>query len=92
VHQLSTSGDQLASWGGFGDPYGLTVASDGTLYVADTDNGRVVALSASGEVLNTRGSEGAAIGEFKFPEAVAVDDSGTLYVADRGNDRVQVLR
>ena len=70
----------------------LVKAGADTIYVADTDNGRIVTLSATGEVQNTWGSEGKAVGQLKYPEAVAVDTQGAVYVADRGNDRLQVLR
>jgi DNA-binding beta-propeller fold protein YncE len=92
VHKLSVTGEREADWPGFGDPYGLAIGGDGTLYVTDTDGGRVHALSPQGDVLASWGSEGSAPGQFKIPEAVAVDPDGRLYVADRGNDRVQVFK
>jgi tripartite motif-containing protein 71 len=94
VRKFTQTGELLADWtssGQFGDPYGLTVDPAGTVYVADTDNGRIASVSPSGEVLAVWGSEGKAVGQLKFPEAVAVDNQGMLYVADRGNDRVQTF-
>jgi len=95
VRKFTSSGDLLAAWtspGQFGDPYGLATDESGTIYVADTDNGRIVALSASGQVQAAWGHEGKEVGQLKYPEAVAVDAQGAIYVADRGNDRLQVFR
>jgi tripartite motif-containing protein 71 len=94
LRKFSASGALLADWtssGQFGDPYGLAVDAAGTVYVADTDNGRIASVSPTGEVQATWGSEGPALGQLKYPEAVAVDNQGMLYVADRGNDRVQMF-
>jgi DNA-binding beta-propeller fold protein YncE len=95
LHKFSSGGDLLDEWtaaGEFGDPYGVAIGPDGTLYVSDTDNGRVVAMQPSGEVIKAWGRQGAGVGQFHYPEALAVGGDGSLYVADRGNDRVQVLR
>src|SRR3979490_1591883 len=53
-----------------------TVGADGTLYVADTDNGCIVAVSPTGDVQATWGSERSAVGQLKYPEAVAIDNQG----------------
>jgi DNA-binding beta-propeller fold protein YncE len=95
LHKYSSNGELLAEWtspGAFGDPYGVGVGPDGTIYVADTDNGRITAISSSGDRLATYGREGKGPGQLHYPEAVTVDSSGTLYIADRGNDRVLTLR
>ena len=94
LRKFSQNGELLADWTGsgqFGDPYGLAVDAAGTVYVADTDNGRIASVSPTGEVQAAWGSEGKGIGQLKYPEAVAVDSQGVLYVADRGNDRVQTF-
>ena len=94
LHKFSNGGDLLAEWtapGEFGDPYAVATGADGTLYIADTDNGRVVAMLPSGEVTRMWGHEGGGVGQFHYPEALAIGSDGSLYVADRGNDRVQVL-
>jgi DNA-binding beta-propeller fold protein YncE len=95
VRKFTPDGELVAAWiapGQFGDPYGVATDAAGTVYVADTDNGRIVAVAPTGETQAAWGRQGSGIGQFKYPEAVAVDAQGAIYVADRGNDRVQVLR
>ncbi|MBN1488212.1 MAG: TIGR03663 family protein [Anaerolineae bacterium] len=72
-------------------PRGLTLADDGSLYVADTAGHRIWHIEPDGEVLGSWGAFGVAPGEFNEPWDVAVDRSGTVYVADTWNHRVQVF-
>jgi len=90
-----TVGTQGSAAGQFSSPRGLAVAPDGSLYVADAGNNRIVHLTAQGEVLNAWGtfadvSKGAAPGgTFNEPWGVAVGPDGSVYVADTWNYRVQ---
>jgi hypothetical protein len=43
------------SWGGFNNPTAILAGNDGFLYVADTDNNKVVQINETGLVLETRG-------------------------------------
>lgn len=76
-------------------PRGVDVADDGTIYVADTGNHRILHLSAEGEILSSWGSfadlaQGDAPGgTFNEPWDVAVAPDGTVYVADTWNHRIQ---
>lgn len=81
----------------FSFPSGLTVDAVGTVYVADTYNARIRAVSAGGNVRTVAGSgedgtaDGpAALAEFSDPSAVAVDGSGNLYVLDESN-RIRLI-
>lgn len=67
---------------------GVAVDTKGHVYVADTDNHRIVKYGRSLEPLATWGTFGRADGQLQFPRAVAVADD-TVYVADWGNRRVQ---
>jgi sugar lactone lactonase YvrE len=76
---------------------GIAVDEAGTVYVADTYNARIRAISPAGEVTTIAGSgedggtDGpAALARFSDPAAVAVDGSGTLYVVDKSN-RIRMI-
>jgi DNA-binding beta-propeller fold protein YncE len=77
--------------GQFNWPYGLTVDSQGDLYVVERLGNRVQKLSPDGAPLAQWGSFGHDPGEFDTPLGVAVDDHGNIYVVDRDNRRVQEL-
>lgn len=88
----SFSGDSAAAApaGTFNEPWGVAVAGDGTVWVADTWNHRVQHFSARGEFLGMFGYFGQAESPEPFwgPRAVVVDDRGRLFVADTGNKRI----
>ncbi len=65
-------------------PAGLAVDSQGTLYVADFGNSRVVQLAASG-VWSVVAEQGDQPDQVNGPLAVRVDGAGDLYVADAGH-------
>lgn len=81
----------------FHNPRAVAVAPDGTLYVADSGNHRIVHLSADGQVLQTWGAFGdinqdpdnAPPGTFNEPWGIAVSPDGSMYVADTWNHRIQ---
>jgi len=82
--------------GQFNSPHGISIAPDGTLFVADTNNNRIQHFSASGQFLNAWGSLGnssagdAPLGTFNQPWAIAVSPDGKfVYVADTWNHRIQ---
>jgi predicted membrane-bound mannosyltransferase/DNA-binding beta-propeller fold protein YncE len=85
-----------AQAGQFNAPRGLAVAPDGTIYVADSRNNRIVHYSADlTKVLGSWGTfadilKGAApAGTFSEPWGVAVGPDSSVYVADTFNFRIQ---
>ncbi len=70
---------------GLANPSGMAIAPDGTQYVADTFNDRVVSLAPGGtmQVVPFTG--------LRYPTGLALAPDGTLYVADTGNDAVRSL-
>jgi predicted membrane-bound mannosyltransferase/DNA-binding beta-propeller fold protein YncE len=76
-------------------PRSLAFAPDGTFYVADSQNHRIVHLEADGTIINSWGSfaDGIAIpapiGSFNEPWGLAVGLDGSVYVSDTWNHRIQ---
>lgn len=75
--------DGEASTARFSDPFGVAIAVDGTIYVADAGEVNAVrAISRAGMVTTiARGLDS--------PSGIAVDAAGTLYVADAGSDSIK---
>ena len=72
-------------------PAAIAVASDGTIFVADTGKDRIRVLTAAGALLASWGKPGSAPGQLSAPEALALGADNRVYVADSGNNRVEVF-
>src|SRR5690242_14673657 len=82
----------------FSDPFGVAIADDGTMYVADAgESNRIRKILPDGTVSTLAGgSEGFADGagvtaSFNSPSALALGPDGNLYVADTGNNRIRKI-
>jgi sugar lactone lactonase YvrE len=82
----------------FAHPCGLTIDSEGTLYVADCGNHRIRRVTPDGVVSTVAGNGSAAhrdgqgrAASFYNPCGITVDHRDTLYVADYSNNCVRVV-
>ena len=77
--------------GAFNEPWGVAVADDGTIFVADTWNHRIQAFTPEGEFLRKWGYFGTDNAAYAFygPRNVAVHGE-EVFVVDTGNKRIRV--
>jgi mucin-19 len=82
----------------FNSPVGITIDSTGTLYVADTGNHRIRAVTSTGVVTtlvglsgsgNSNGSPSQA--QFNSPYSITAGTTGVFYVADYSNHRIRKI-
>jgi len=84
-------GTQGTGLGQLERPFGVAVAEDGSLYVVDRINNRVVKYDKEGKFALQFGATGSADGQFNDPRGIALAPGGTVWVADLGNDRIQAF-
>lgn len=71
-------------------PLGVSVAPDGRIFVADSENNQVQVFDRNGKWLAKFGKLGRDAGEFYYPTGILVRNN-KLYVADMLNSRIQIL-
>ncbi len=93
IQKLTINGTFVAqAAAGLSAPEGIALAADGTLWVADTGNGRIRHFDSDlNDLGDGFGAPGTGNGEFARPHALRYDN-GFLYVADTYNHRVQKFR
>ena len=75
-------GAQTTVGSGLNFPDGVAVDGAGDVFIADTDNSRVVEVPAGG------GAQITVASGLNDPSGVAVDGAGDVFIADTGNNRV----
>jgi DNA-binding beta-propeller fold protein YncE len=93
------STDGAGAMARFSTPYGIAVAADGALIVADYDNQRLRRVGLDGVVSTVAGSgkagfaDGAAASAaFDHPQGIAISHGGDVFITDTDNFRVRRLR
>ena len=91
------SADGTSTAASFNSPSGIAVTSSGTVYVSDTNNDTIRAITPSGMVstlAGIKGTTGHADGtgtaaSFYKPEGLAIDNSGNIIVTDTWNQTIR---
>jgi len=98
------SGDGgLATQAALSYPCGISVAADGSLYIADASNNRIRKVSPDGIITTVAGGNGPGFNGSGFfgdrglatqaalnsPQGIAVATDGNLYIADTNNHRIR---
>ncbi|HXI13096.1 MAG TPA: hypothetical protein VNM92_10695 [Thermoanaerobaculia bacterium] len=96
---ISGSADGTGSAARFKFPFGVATDSSGNVYVADTDNHTIRAITPAGAVTTLAGLAGTlgsadgtgSAARFNFPFGVATDSRGDVYVADTSNSTIRKI-
>jgi DNA-binding beta-propeller fold protein YncE len=88
IQVFDQEGTFVRLYGGFA-PYGLCLASDQTLFVADGRANKCIHMTLTGKVLASWGSKGTKPGQFQMPHCIAVDPNGNVYVGEVDGQRLQ---
>jgi hypothetical protein len=86
----------------FNTPFGMTVDSDGTLFVVDLGNNAIRQITPTGPdwmtdtIANLTGAMGTNDGAgkqatFNFPNGITVDRGHNLYLTDQGNNTIRKM-
>jgi sugar lactone lactonase YvrE len=90
--------DGVATAAALSRPNGVTVARDGSFYIADSGNNRIRRVSPTGLITTVAGNgqDGfsgdhgrATSAALSGPAAAAIAGDGSLYIADAGNNRIR---
>jgi len=74
---------------GFYEPWGITCRRDGSFYVVDSSNHRVLRFAADKKEVGEFGGMGKGEGKLFYPRGICLDEENRLWIADWGNGRIQ---
>ncbi|MFT4082087.1 MAG: SMP-30/gluconolactonase/LRE family protein [Nocardioides sp.] len=92
------TGTSVATDTALNGPQAVAVDDDGNVYIADTNNNRVVEVGADGTITAVAGTgkagydgdgDVATAGELNSPSGLALDARGNLYIADAANNLIR---
>ena len=89
IQVFDTNGTFHEEWTGIGSPWGLALAPDGNLWMADGHNNRILKLNGNGKILGMLSGPGKLPGKLNFAHHIAVAGDGSLYVTEILNWRAQ---
>ena len=93
VNFVTAFGSSGNGEGQFNQPLGVGIDNNNNIFVADTNNDRILKFNNNGQPVGIPqtviGMTGNGIGQFFSPVGLAFDSSNNLFVADSNNDRVQ---
>lgn len=83
----------------FSSPLGIVVATNGTIFICDSGNHLIRAISASGGVTTLAGNPGVwgsadgigSAARFNGPVGLVLDDQGGLFVSDSNNHTIRTI-
>jgi DNA-binding beta-propeller fold protein YncE len=91
IQIFDLDGNFIKEWKHAGAPWGLDLAKDGSLFMADGYVNKILHLDSNGKILGAYGEPGKKPGQFMFAHSVTVGPDGALYVSEILNWRVQKL-
>ncbi len=84
--QVTLAGTQIQIANGFlASPAGVAVDGTGTIYIADTNNNRILSVP---NVNGQFGTPSVILGGLTGPKGITSDWSGNLYISDTGNNQI----
>jgi DNA-binding beta-propeller fold protein YncE len=72
-------------------PSDIAIGPDGSIYLVDGVNNRIVVTDANGNVRFSFGRSGGGAGELRHPMGIDISKKGKIFIADTGNHRIQVF-
>ncbi len=95
LQRFTPEGTFLSSWdlplSGTGFPTGVSMDSEGLVWIADTHQQRILVLDQEGNEVRSFGEYGTGDGQFLYPTDIAFGKGGEVFVSEYGgNDRVNV--